>query len=184
MPRHSCCAGTRVSAASGGADFGTLILDGRLFTQALRLTCTDYTPALVLEGKASDPACIRLSREAVQGALINVSIVLGIPVLRSLDSRGTAWLLVCAGQQIQRIASGAVPRHGYRPKGRRKRQIYILQGLPGVGSDRAELLLDVFGSVEKVLTASIEDLTKIKGIGPKTAQAIRTVVEEVQAGYG
>ncbi len=154
------------------------IVNGRLFRQALRLAATDYAPGLILEGTSADPACSRLSREAIQGALISVSIVLGIPVLRSLSSQETAWLLLCAAKQMERIAEGAVQRHGYRPKGRRKRQIYILQGLPGIGSDRAELLLDIFGSVEKVFTASYEDLMQVKGIGKATARRIREILEE------
>ena len=60
----------------------------------------------------------------------------------------------------------------------------MLQGLPGVGPERAKRLLDEFGSVESVLAANIDDLTTVDGIGLTTAEAIRWVVSERQAHYG
>ncbi len=159
------------------------IIDGRLFRQAIRLASSDFSPVLVLEGTHYDPESPAVSREAVQGALISISLILGIPVLRSLDSQETAWLMLCADKQVRRIAEGGVQRPGYRPKGRRKRQLYILQGLPGIGKDKAELLLEVFGSVEKVFTAGYEDLRQVKGIGRTTAQRIRDMVQDVAADY-
>jgi ERCC4-type nuclease len=159
------------------------IIDGRLFRQAIRLASSDSSPVLVLEGTHYDPEKPAVSREAVQGALISISLVLGIPVLRSLSSQETAWLMLCADKQVQRIVEGGVHRPGYRPKGRRKRQLFILQGLPGIGRDKAELLLEVFGSVEKVFTAGYEDLLQVKGIGRSTAQRIRDMVQEVASDY-
>ncbi|MDZ7761430.1 MAG: ERCC4 domain-containing protein [Desulfovermiculus sp.] len=159
------------------------IIDGRLFRQAIRLVSSDFSPVLVLEGTHYDPDSPAVSREAVQGALISISLILGIPVLRSLNSQETAWLMLCADKQVRRIAEGGVQRPGYRPKGRRKRQLYILQGLPGIGRDKAELLLEVFGSVEKVFIAEYEDLRQVKGIGQTTAQRIRDMVQEVASDY-
>ncbi|MGM0540241.1 MAG: helix-hairpin-helix domain-containing protein [Thermodesulfobacteriota bacterium] len=45
------------------------------------------------------------------------------------------------------------------------------------------MLLEVFGSVEKVFTAEYEDLRRVKGIGRTTAQRIRDMVQEVAADY-
>lgn len=159
------------------------IIDGRLFRQAIRLASSDSSPILVLEGTHYDPEAPAVSREAVQGALISISLILGIPVLRSLSSQETAWLMLCADKQVRRIIEGGIHRPGYRPKGRRKRQLFILQGLPGIGRDKAELLLEVFGSVEKVFTAGYEDLLEVKGIGRTTAQRIRDMVQEVASDY-
>ncbi|MFP4657818.1 MAG: ERCC4 domain-containing protein [Desulfonatronovibrionaceae bacterium] len=165
-------------------DLKQSIVDGRFFRQAIRLASSEYTPVLVLEGSHYDPPGPEVSREAVQGALINASLVLGIPVLRSLSSPETAWIMLCADNQVRRIAKGAVQRPGYRPKGRRKRQLFILQGLPGIGRDRAELLLETFGSVERVFTAGYDDLLQVKGIGRKTARQIRDMVREAGLDYG
>ncbi len=47
---------------------------------------------LILEGTAGDIADIGMTREAMQGALITVSLILGLPVLRSKHPSETARL--------------------------------------------------------------------------------------------
>jgi ERCC4-type nuclease len=81
-------------------------------------------------------------------------------------------------RQAYRIVSGGLPRPGYRPKGKRKVQERILQGVPGVGPARAARLLDTFGTVEKVLLASIDNLAEVQGIGRQTAEKMRWAVSE------
>jgi len=53
-----------------------------------------------------------------------------------------------------------------------------LQGLPGVGPERAERLLDRFGSVEAAISASSDELQSVDGIGVNIADKIRWVVSE------
>jgi ERCC4-type nuclease len=69
-------------------------------------------------------------------------------------------------------------RNGYQPKGKRRRQIYILQGLPGIGRERAIRLLDKFGSVEAVIAADSSALQSVHGIGKGVAEKIRWAVSE------
>ena len=114
----------------------------------------------------------------MQGALITVSLILDIPILRSKDPSETARLLVYIGRQIESVTRGGVQRHGYRPKLKRKRQLFILQGLPGVGPERADLLLDRFGSVETAISASSSELQSVDGIGKSIAAKIRWAVSE------
>jgi DNA excision repair protein ERCC-4 len=159
-------------------DFAVSIIDGRLFKQMIRLENSNSKSALILEGTAIDTAEIGMTREAMQGALITVSLILGIPILRSKDSSETARLIVYIGRQIESVARGGVQRHGYRPKSKWKRQLYILQGLPGVGSERAERLLDRFGSVEAAISASSSELQSVDGIGIGVADKIRWAVSE------
>ncbi len=135
------------------ADFAVSIVDGRLFKQAVSLAGSKYNSVLILEGTGREISESGVSREALQGALINISLILGIPVLRSLNTLETANLIRYAAGQIGNIAQRGFQRPGYRPKTKRKRQVYLLQGLPGIGRQRAETLLDAFGSVEKVIAA-------------------------------
>jgi ERCC4-type nuclease len=114
----------------------------------------------------------------MQGALITVSLILGIPVLRSKNPAETAKLIVFIAGQIKSIANGGVQRHGYQPKGLRYRQRYILQGLPKVGREKADRLLDRFGSVEAVISASIDDLQTVDGIGKNIAEKIKWAVSQ------
>lgn len=78
----------------------------------------------------------------------------------------------------------AFQRRGYRQGVKRKKQLFILQGLPGVGSERAARLLDVFGSVEAVVTATSEELQSVAGIGKHIAEKIRWTVGEQMMPYG
>ena len=165
-------------------DLAGSVIDGRLFRQMTRLAMSPLKGVLVLEGRSRDLHKTGIRREALQGALITTSLILGIPVLRAFDPGETAQLIIFAARQLQFAAAGGLPRSGYRPKGKRRRQLYILQSLPGVGPARAARLLDHFGSVQKVLNASIDRLSKVEGIGPETARGIQQLVREPQATYG
>jgi len=164
-------------------DFAASIVDERLFRQAARLTQSRYKGILILEGTGKDLVQTGVTREAMQGALITISLVFGIPVIRSLHPEETARLILCAARQIRTAAQGAIQRHGYRPRGRKARQQFILQGLPGVGCKRAEKLLSFFGSIEGVIKAPAEELEAVDGIGRQTADKIRWIVSEKTAAY-
>jgi DNA excision repair protein ERCC-4 len=114
--------------------------------------------------------------------LITVSVFYGLAVLRAGNMAETARLLIYLGRQARRFANGTLPRPGYRPKGKRARQLFILQGLPDVGPERAEQLLDHFGSVENVAKAPMEELITLDGIGDSISAKIRWALEEPEAG--
>ncbi len=164
-------------------DFAVSIIDGRLFKQMIRLENSNSKSALILEGTAIDIVELGMTREAMQGALITVSLILGIPILRSKDPSETARLIVYIGRQIESVARGGVQRHGYRPKSKWKRQLYILQGLPGIGPERASRILDRFGSVEAAISASSSELQSVDGIGIGVADKIRWAVGEQVSPY-
>ena len=58
-----------------------------------------------------------------------------------------------------------------------------MQGLPGVGRERAIRLLDRFGTVEGVISASNKELESVEGIGKGIAQKIRWAVSEPTRPY-
>jgi ERCC4-type nuclease len=124
-----------------------------------------------------------MRRESLQGALITLIVFLGLPVLRSLDPRETVRLMLYAARQGRAMATGALPRRGKRPRGKLRTQLHILQGLPGVGPERARLLLEAFGSVEAVLSASEEALRSVDGIGLSTAERISWAIREPGSVY-
>jgi ERCC4-type nuclease len=162
-------------------DFAVSVVDARLFKQAAALAQGGRRGILILEGTAAAAGEAGVSREALQGALITVGVFYGLAVLRARDAAETARLLVYLGRQARRFAAGALPRPGWRPKGKRARQMFILQGLPGIGAERAARLLEYFGSVENVAKASAAELSAIDGIGETTAAKIRWALEEPPA---
>lgn len=128
------------------ADFGRSVVDARLFKQAAALMQGTRRGVLILEGTGPDRRDGGVSREALQGALITVSVFYGLAVLRA-------------------------------------RQLFVLQGLPGIGPERAGRLLERFGSVQAVAAASAAELAAVDGLGETTAARIRWALEESAGAY-
>lgn len=164
-------------------DLCVSLADGRLFKQALRLVQSEYHPVVILEGSSKDIRNFEIRREAVQGALITLSVFFGLPVLRSLEPKETVRLMRYTVEQGHRLAEGGVQRAGYRPKGRKARQLYVLQSLPNIGSRRAKTLLEHFGGVEAVMSATEDELAEVAGIGAPIAEKIRNLVKESSGSY-
>lgn len=165
-------------------DFAVSIIDGRLFNQMTRLAGSSLKSVLILEGTGKDLVDSGVQREAIQGALITITLIIGIPLLRSKDSDETARLMVYASRQMKSFLRGGLKRYGYRPKNKRKRQLFILQGLPGIGRERAVRLLDNFGSVAAIIAASSNELQAVEGIGKNLADRIKWSVGEEIESYG
>jgi DNA excision repair protein ERCC-4 len=159
------------------------IEDGRLFRQAARLATCGTRAALLLEGSSADLVGRKMHREAIQGALITVSIVWGLPVLRALDGAESSRLMLCAADQLQRHVQGMAHRPGSRLTGKRRLQSHILQGLPGVGRRLAERLIERFGNVKAVVSAPEAELLEVQGLGKKKAERICWAVGENREPY-
>lgn len=164
-------------------DFVASIEDGRIFRQAWRMAGGELRPLLIIEGGAREFNGCAMRREAMQGALLTVSLIWGIPVLRALDGAETAGLILFAARQLRRATRGIVFRPGRRPRGKRQAQFRILQGLPGVGPRRAQALLEKFQNVEAAMIADEATLMEIPSIAKKIAHRIRWAVSEVQVPY-
>ena len=48
----------------------------------------------------------------------------------------------------------------------------VLDGVPGLGPARQAALLREFGSVKRIRQADVDDITRVKGIGPALADSI------------
>jgi len=118
-----------------------------------------------------------MRREAVQGALITLSVVFCMPLLRSRGPNETANLILYSANQVFRSSTSAIHRQVICPKGKENKRLYILQGLPNVGPELAERLLEKFGNVEAVFKADEEQLQKIPGLGFETARQIRELLQ-------
>ncbi len=164
-------------------DLTLSIKDARLFRQAGRLAADRRHAAFILEGTSNDLKPSRMSREAIQGALIAVTIGYGLPLLRSMNPAETARLMIYTARQAHAWSIGALLRRARRPRTKQRTQLHLLQGLPRIGPERAKRLLATFGSVEAVLRADVDELTMVDGIGATTAEKIRWVVSERAPSY-
>jgi DNA excision repair protein ERCC-4 len=157
-------------------DFVVSILDGRLFKQIRVLKKIRWRVVLMIEGDPYQTGH-RIKPKAVRGALTSVSAVWQVPVIYSSSTQDTASLLQILADQLK-FKQDVLPLRGsYRPKRLRNRQLYILQGLPGVGAKLARRLLLHFKSVSGVFSASVNELAEVDGVGPVVAGKIRAVLD-------
>ncbi len=158
-------------------DFLISIIDDRLFKQLSNLKKYCSRPLLLIEGNpyktdlAFDP-------QAIKGALLSTKAIWYVPVIFSNSKEETRDIFLMLGGQ-EESGQDVVPlRGGYRPKRLKSRQLYILQGFPQVGPTMAKRLLEHFGSIAKIMNATISELMRVEGIGRISAESIRAVLDE------
>ena len=157
-------------------DFLISIIDGRLFNQLSNLKKNCINPLLLIEGNPFETD-LQFDPLAIKGALVSTQAMWYIPTVSSESIHETKNIFLMIGRQ-EESSSDVVPlRGGYRPKRLKSRQLYILQGLPQVGPTVARRLLNHFGSVSKMMQASIEELMRVEGIGKDSAKKIRDVLD-------
>ncbi len=158
-------------------DFVQSLIDGRLFGQLSALRSTYLRPVLIIEGeqlvglRAVNPA-------SIYGALASIAIRLRIPILWTRDSRETANVLYRLAH-LEQISERRMPRT--RPTEGKATDAetleYILAGFPGVDTVISRALLNEFGTLGRVFNASVKELQKVKGVGPKIAGRIKRLLE-------
>ena len=164
-------------------DFLVSVKNGRIFQQAYRMANTEMNGLIILEGDKSMVDFNGMSRRAIQGALIHLTVFIGIPVIHSKDIHETASLLTALFSQCQRqelprkkqIISGI---KGLRINKKQRQKLSLIQDLPGIGIKRGYSLLKHFSTIEKILSASSEELVKVEGIGHNLAERICTIFHE------
>jgi Fanconi anemia group M protein len=153
------------------ADFVISLEDGRLFRQAGALAQACERPLLVVEGE--DPLdAARIDPEGLRGVLLTLLVGFRIPMLRTACVAETA-------ESVARVARHETRRCGRRPHAeptKSRQALDVLASIPGVGDERARRLLDEFGSVRGVATASEEDLQRVERVGRVLARAIARVL--------
>ncbi|MCJ7478560.1 MAG: DEAD/DEAH box helicase [Candidatus Nanohaloarchaeota archaeon QJJ-7] len=153
-------------------DFVSSIIDNRLFPQLRSLAGQFERPVLLLEGE--DLHGHRdIHPNAVRGALSSAVLDFDIPVLWSSGLEETSELLISLARREQEDQDRSVDLRGERsPKTEKELQEYLVAGLPKVSNTLAERLLERFGSVKEVFSASETDLKDVEGIGEEKASRI------------
>ncbi len=158
-------------------DFVVSIIDGRLFSQTSRLKRHAGAQLMIIEGTDLFCTGYAVDPQAIRGAIVSLSVSWQLPLIFSKSPDGTAEILITAGVQDAKYCDELLKRMGWRPRRLQTRKIFLLQGLPGVGPKIAKRMLERFRSVEKVITASEQELSCVAGIGRKKASVIREIVK-------
>ncbi len=113
---------------------------------------------------------------AIRGALASLAVDFGASVMQTSDAEETADLLEVIATREQETDDRAVSVHGEKGgKTLAEQQEYVVGSVAEVGPVTARALLEQFGSVEDVMTATEAELIEVDGVGEVTADRIRTV---------
>ena len=164
-------------------DFLVSVKNGRIFQQAYRMAQTEMNGLIILEGDKSMVDSRGMSRRAIQGALIHLTVFIGIPVIRSQNIHETASLLIdilsqCQRQELPRKKNIISGIKGLRINKKQRQKLFLIQNLPGIGIKRGITLLRNFSTFENILNATPEDLVKVEGIGYKLGSSIYSILHE------
>ena len=152
--------------------------DGRLFDQAKRMGEAYTTPILIVEGELSLIEKITSRRKQVLSALATVALDYGLKLFYTRSQDETAELISLIARRVQAPRPVRIVVHR-KPKlsTLEEWQLYIVQSLPYVGPKTAYKLLEKFGTVERIFTASSAELSKIEGIGENKARMIVKIIK-------
>lgn len=150
--------------------------DRNIFNQLSDLARTYERPVLIIEGENLYTGR-QIHPNAIRGVLASIALDFGIPIINSKDEEDTAALIQVMAKREQVDEKRTPSLHGRKSAMTLKeQQEYIVSSISNIGPAAAHKLLLHFGSVEKVMRASLEELMGVESIGPKTAHRIREVV--------
>ena len=175
-------------------DFVKSIYDGRLFKQLVNMASKYPKQVLVVQGEKKDLSGI--SEPAFYGALASIVSDFKVPVFFGASEREVIEIIyhIARREQIEK-KRGTKIREGRKPATLADKQRYIASGIPGVDAVLADRLLSKLSTLERLFSASEDELRSVEGIGDVMAQRIRQLasakynstkqeVEEVQVGQG
>ncbi|MDZ7722008.1 MAG: ERCC4 domain-containing protein [candidate division KSB1 bacterium] len=131
-------------------DFLLSLKSGHLFRQAYYLKNCSHHSAIVVESVSPKERYCKLTRQALLGALVHLKLIVGIPVVRTLNATETLRMFYYLGQQMQhsdfqiRTISPMIHVPGNKLEKNQRQKIKLLQMIPGVGSKKAMALLRAF----------------------------------------
>jgi len=147
--------------------------DRNLFSQLLRLKSLYSRPVLIIEGQDA----VRINPSAFKGAIATIAVDFGIPVIQTKSPDETAEYIALIAKREQVLRNRKPALHdGKTKKSLKEMQEYVVSAISNVGTVTAKNLLKHFKTVERIVTAKEEELTKVPNVGIKTARKIRELV--------
>ena len=158
-------------------DFVDSFINRDIFGQVTDMIKAYPRSIMILEGD-SIFGIRNISPEALRGSQAGLAVGMRVPIISTKNVTQTAALAVTIARREQFRMKRSVSMHGKRSHmTMEQRRIYVVASIgDGVGPVVAEALLKHFKSIEAVMTATIDELIKVEGIGKPTAEKIRTLV--------
>lgn len=160
------------------ADFVDSFIHRDIFGQMADMSRAYSRSLMILEGETIF-GLRDVSPEALRAALAAITVDWNIPINPTKSIEETAAMVVTIARREQFKEKRSISIHGKRSHMTLpKRQVYVVSSIGGgVGPTMAGVLLKHFGSVRAVMTASIDELMEVEGIGKTTAKNILEIIE-------
>ncbi len=158
-------------------DFLQSLIDGRLLGQSRDLAESFERPLMIIEGNGLYTER-NIHPNAIRGALACITVDYHIPTIFTEDETETAQIIASIAGREQKDRKSDIPiRCQRKVLSLPELQRFVVEGLPGVSAVLTKRLLNHFGSVEKVMDASKDELKEVHGIGEEKAKEIRRILE-------
>jgi len=159
-------------------DFLKSLYSGRLFDQAHRLCETYNRPAFIVEGKLPLFAKEMAKPRAFWGALTTLAFEYGLNVFFTADAGQTADLIYTLTKRKGLVRpKGPLIRKKLKARTLEKNQLFLVSSLPGIGPKLADRALRRFGTVRRVFSASVAELSSVYGIGRIKAEKMAEILD-------
>lgn len=158
-------------------DFLNSIIDKRLLIQLAEMRERYKVAVLIIEGNENIYQMRNMHPNAIRGMMVTIAIDFQVPIIRTLNPRDTVMVMKNMAERLTRSRKPISMYSRRTPLSLEDQKLYLLESLPGVGATLAKSLLREFGSVEKVMNASLKDLQKVDKLGPKKAEKIKEVLD-------
>ena len=142
------------------------------------LSRTFTRPLVILEGETIY-GLRGISPEALRAHLSMICVSFGIPILptQTVEETAAQVVTIARREQFKERRKISIPHTKRTLMTLPQRQEYVVASIgAGVGGKTAEVLLKHFGSVQRVMDASIDELCTVPRIQTKTAENIHEIV--------
>ncbi|MCX8172352.1 MAG: DEAD/DEAH box helicase [Archaeoglobaceae archaeon] len=155
-------------------DFLDSLISDRLFSQLLKLK-SYQRPVIIIEGENIYRRAIHPN--AIRGAIATILVDFGIPIVFTKDGRETAELIAAIAKREQEEKRREIVEHyGKTKRTLKEEQEYVVSSISNIGSVIAKNLLEHFQTIEKIATATEEELIEVPKVGKKIARRIRLLM--------
>ncbi len=157
-------------------DFVRSIIDKRLFEQVSKMEKSFEKPVLVIEGFDFEES--RMNKNVLLGAIAFLISKSNVSIIFTDSLEDTVRLIVGVAKKEQltnRVALSFVMVK--KLIGKKGTKEFILASFPGIGLRTARKLLEKFGSLEKIFSASVPELVKA-GLGKKKAVEFKKILKD------
>ena len=114
---------------------------------------------------------------AIRGMILAILLDFETPIIFTKNEEDTAKYLTVLAKRLERGPKEISLRAKKRIFGAKEQQQIILEGFPGIGPSLAKAMLKKFGSIQKIINASLEELKEIKKLDEKKAKIIKELIE-------